>query len=251
MSKGREGFVIRLAVTFFSSFLILAGCGETASTGEVLQDAQNRAKESGQTVVQENMGQELIKAAEKGETAAVLELLKKGADINAADEKGRTAVLAATHGNHAETVKALIEAGADIHIRDNRLDNVFLYAGAEGLLDIVKLAIDAGADPKLTNRYGGTALIPASERGHVEVVQELLARSGVDVNHVNNLGWTALMEAIVLSDGGEAHQQIVQLLIDHGADVNIPDKDGVTPLAHAKKRGYREIEEMLIKAGGR
>ncbi|WP_425341272.1 ankyrin repeat domain-containing protein [Brevibacillus borstelensis] len=230
---------------------MLAGCEEPVSTGEVAQDAQNIAKESEQKVAQGNAGRLLIAAAEKGETATVLELLKKGADINAADEKGRTAVLAATHGNHAETVKALIEAGADINIRDNRSDNVFLYAGAEGLLDIVKLAIEAGADPKLTNRYGGTALIPAAERGHVEVVEELLAHSGVDVNHVNNLGWTALMEAIVLSDGGEAHQKIVQLLINHGADVTIPDKDGVTPLAHAKKRGYREIEELLIKAGAR
>ena len=159
--------------------------------------------------------------------------------------------MAATHGNQVDIVRALIEAGADINIRDNRMDNPFLYAGAEGLLEILKLTIDAGADTKLTNRFGGTALIPAAERGHVEIVRELLTRTDVDVNHINDLGWTALLEAIILSNGGERHQQIVQLLVDHGADVNIPDGNGVTPLAHARQRGYQQIIEILLKAGAR
>ena len=147
-----------------------------------------------------------------------------------------------------EAVRALIGAGADVDIRDDRLDNPFLYAGAEGLLDILRLTIEAGADPTLTNRFGGTALIPASERGHVEVVQELLTRTEVDVDHVNNLGWTALLEAIVLSNGDARHQQVVQLLVDHGADITIPDKDGVTPLEHARSRGFTEIERILEAA---
>ena len=99
--------------------------------------------------------------------------------------------------------------------------------------------------------FGGTALIPAAERGHVDVVAELLTHSDVDVNHVNNLGWTALLEAIVLSDGGPRHQQIVQLLIAHGATVNLPDKDGVTPLQHARQRGFAVIERLLLQAGAR
>lgn len=193
----------------------------------------------------------LIQAAESGDTPTVLRLLQEGADINGRDDRGRTAVMAATHGNQVDTVRALIEAGADINIRDNRMDNPFLYAGAEGLLEILKLTIDAGADTKLTNRFGGTALIPAAERGHVEIVRELLTRTDVDVNHINDLGWTALLEAIILSDGGERHQQIVQLLVDHGADVNIPDGNGVTPLAHARQRGYQQIIEILLKAGAR
>jgi hypothetical protein len=192
--------------------------------------------------------EQLIRAAEAGDTAAVQRLLKEGADINGRDAQGRTPVMAATHGNRVETVRALIQAGADINIRDNRLDNPFLYAGAEGLLEILRLTIDAKADTKLTNRFGGTALIPAAERGHVEVANELLTRTDVDVNHVNNLGWTALLEAIVLSNGGERHQRIVQLLVDHGANINIPDKDGVTPLKHAQTRGFKEIERILLKA---
>jgi ankyrin repeat protein len=197
------------------------------------------------------MNNNLIASAERGDTAAVQQQLQDGANINARDGRGRTPVMAATHGNRVDTVAALIQAGADVNIRDNRLDNPFLYAGAEGLLDILKLTIAAKADTKLTNRFGGTALIPAAERGHVAVVEELLANTDVDVNHVNNLGWTALLEAIVLSDGGPRHQQIVQLLVDHGADVNIADKNGVTPLQHARDRGYDTIERILVQAGAR
>lgn len=195
------------------------------------------------------MNESLISVAERGGTAAVLELLAAGSDINAQDARGRTPVLAATHGNHIETVGALIDAGADINIRDNLKDNPFLYAGAAGLLDILRLTIAAGADTTITNRFGGTALIPAAERGHVLIVEELLTRTDVDVNHINNLGWTALLEAIILSDGGPRHQQIVRLLIDHGAQVNIADKDGVTPLQHARQRGFTMITHLLVQAG--
>ena len=191
----------------------------------------------------------LIQAAERGDTPTVLQLLAKGADINARDARGRTPVMAATHGNRPDTVRTLIRAGADIDIQDNRKDNPFLYAGAEGLLDILKLAIDAGASTKLTNRFGGTALIPAAERGHVEVVSELLTRTDVDVNHVNNLGWTALLEAIILGDGGPRRTEVVRLLVGAGADVNLADGDGVTPLAHARQRGYRQMAEILENAG--
>ncbi|MFP3381453.1 ankyrin repeat domain-containing protein, partial [Bacillus sp. SIMBA_069] len=81
--------------------------------------------------------------------------------------------------------------------------------------DFVKAAIAAGADTTITNRFGGTALIPAADRGHVEIVRELLTTSDVNVNHVNNLGWTALLEAVILGDGGKNHQAIVKLLIEH------------------------------------
>ncbi|CAN5832108.1 ankyrin repeat domain-containing protein [soil metagenome] len=203
------------------------------------------------TIMHEELNGQLITAAERGDTPTVLRLLKQGANINGQDARGRTPMMAATHGEQTATVQALIEAGADINLRDNRTDNPFLYAGAEGLLDILKLLIAAHADTKLTNRYGGTALIPAAERGHVEVVKTLLTQTDVNVNHINNLGWTALLEAIVLSDGGVKHQQIVQLLVDHGADVNIADKEGVTPLQHARARGFKAIEQILVQASAR
>ena len=197
------------------------------------------------------MDNTLVQAAGSGDNQRVLQLLASGAAINAMDQRGRTPVLAATHGGYTETVRLLIEAGADIDQRDQRSDNVLLYAGASGMLDIVRLAIAAGADTHLTNRFGGTALIPAAERGHVEVVRELLETSDVDVNHVNNLGWTALLEAIILSDGGLRHQQIVRLLLEHGANPNLADGEGVTPLAHARQRGYTAIAAILAEYGGR
>lgn len=197
------------------------------------------------------MTRALISAAESGDTPTVLQLLQAGADINGTDERGRTPIMAATHGNQVEIVQALIQAGANIHLQDHRKDNPFLYAGAEGLLEILKLIIAAGADTKLTNRFGGTALIPAAERGHVEVVQELLDHTDVDVNHVNNLGWTALLEAIILSEGGPRHVEIVRLLLAAGADPNLADGDGVTPLAHAQQRGFTQIAELLRAAGGK
>ncbi|WP_162487667.1 ankyrin repeat domain-containing protein [Paenibacillus sp. LC231] len=194
------------------------------------------------------MNRELIEYAEQGNTEQVRQLLQSGADINATDEQGRTAVMAATYHNHVGTVEALIQAGADINIRDHQRNNVFLYAGAEGMMEILRLAIEADADVTLTNRYGGTALIPASDRGHVEIVQELLTRTDVDVNHMNHLNWTALLEAVILGDGSEKYQRIVKLLLDHGADARIPDGNGVTPLQHARERGYQEIERILFDA---
>ncbi len=230
--------VRRITFTVLFVFLLTA-CQSTPESPE------NISKEKEENT----MNQKLIDSAEQGDTKNVLKLLKDGADINATDKNGRTAVIAATHSNKPDTVEALIQQGADINIRDNNQDNVLLYAGAEGFLEIVKLAVNAGADTTLTNRYGGTALIPASERGHVDVVEELLTHSDTDVNHINNLHWTALLEAIILGDGGKKHQEIVQLLVDHGADVNISDGDGVTPLQHAQKRGFQEIERILKEAG--
>jgi hypothetical protein len=106
-----------------------------------------------------------------------------------------------------------------------------------------------GADLKSTNRYGGTALIPAAERGHVETVRTLI-ESGVSVDHINDLGWTALLEAIILGNGGERHRQIVDMLLKAGANPDLADREGVTPLEHARSRGYREIERSLLAAGG-
>ncbi|SFT23981.1 ankyrin repeat domain-containing protein [Paenibacillus sp. BC26] len=198
------------------------------------------------------MSKELIAAAERGDVEKVARFLNEGANINEQDARGRTAIMAATHANKPDVVRLLIEAGADINVQDNMRDNPFLYAGAEGRLDILKLLIEAGADMKLTNRYGGNALIPASEKGHVENVRVLLTTTDVNVNHINNLGWTALLEVVVLTNGGPKYQQIARLLLDHGADVNIADRDGVTPLQHAKRdRRFKEIEQMLLQAGAR
>jgi ankyrin repeat protein len=112
------------------------------------------------------------------------------------------------------------------------------------------MTLAAGANLKDINRYGGTALIPAAHHGHVEAVKVLLGTE-IDKDHVNNLGWTALLEAVILGDGGAAHTEIVRLLVAAGANVNIPDRDGVTPLVHAKRAHYSEMVRILSAAGAR
>ena len=190
-------------------------------------------------------------AAEQNDIVAIGKLLSEGVEIDARDQSGATALMLATRRNRIETAKTLIDAGADVNAKDSIEDSPYLYAGARGHMEILKMTLAHGADLKSTNRYGGTALIPAAERGHVETVRTLID-AGVDVDHViNKLGWTALLEAVILGDGGERHQRIVELLIKAGADVNLADRDGVTPLHHARTRGYGAIEQLLIAAGAR
>lgn len=157
-------------------------------------------------------------------------------------------LLAATAAGDTDAVRRLINAGADVNAQDASKDSAFLLAGALGHTEIVKLALAAGADFKRVNRYGGTALIPACHHGHVETVRVLLD-TAIDVDHVNNLGWTALLEAVILGDGGTRHTEIVRLLVQRKARLDLADRDGVSPLSHAKRRGQLAIVRLLSDAG--
>ena len=192
----------------------------------------------------------LLHAAERNDAAMIRQLLKQGASIQAQDGRGQTALLLAVDRNHVESAKLLIEAGADVNAQDRQLDSPLLLAGARGYLEILQLILAAHPDFTIYNRFGGTALIPACERGHVETVRALL-QTDVDINHVNRLGWTALLEAIILSDGGPRHQEIVGMLMKAGAEINLPDGDGITPLQHARNKGFTPIVQMLESAGAR
>jgi hypothetical protein len=158
-------------------------------------------------------------------------------------------VAAAARGDSGQ-VRRLIAAGADVNWQNAQRDSAFLVAGARGHTEVVRLTLAAGADLKSTNRYGGTALIPACHYGHVETVRLLLG-TAIDVDHVNDLGWTALLETVILGDGGPAHVEILKLLLARGANPAIADREGVTPLAHARKRGFAEMVRLLSRAGGR
>ena len=130
-------------------------------------------------------------------------------------------------------------AGADVDVRDDALSNAFLALGETGNVAVLDAVLEGRPDVTLTNRFGGTALIPAAERGHVEMVRALLERTDVDVDHVNDLGWTALLEAVVLGSGGPAHQEIVRLLVAAGADRSIGDSEGVTASRARAGEGVR------------
>lgn len=193
---------------------------------------------------------QLISAAAQNDVASVREAINGGAPVDTRDDQGRTSLLIATHANAVETARLLISLGADVNAKDRIEDSPFLYAGAEGRLEILKMTVEAGADLKSTNRYGGTALIPAAHHGHLGTVRYLLT-TNIDIDHVNNLGWTALLEAVILGDGGTLYQQIVKALLEAGADPDIADREGVTPLQHAARRGFGDLASIIRQASDR
>jgi uncharacterized protein len=193
---------------------------------------------------------DLIAAAEADDRGCIARLVRAGADLDRRDRHGRTALLIAVDHNHVEFARALIAAGAGINVQAANRDTPWLLAGAQGRTEILREMIPAGPDLRIRNRFGGSALIPACERGHVETVR-LLLTTPIDVNHINDLGWTCLLEIVILGDGGPRHVAAARLVLAAGADPNLADRNGVTPLAHARARSQTEIARLLESAGGR
>ncbi|MFE0174267.1 ankyrin repeat domain-containing protein [Streptomyces sp. NPDC059002] len=187
----------------------------------------------------------LLDAARAGNAAEVTAALDAGARVETRDTELRTPLLLAAVGDHVEAAKVLVAAGADVNAQDHRADSPWLVTGVTGSVAMLHVLLPAGPDLKLRNRFGGISVIPASERGHVAYVREVLRATDIDVDHVNDLGWTALLEAVILGDGGRAHQEIVELLLAAGATPDLADRDGVTPLGHAERRGFADLAELL------
>ena len=192
--------------------------------------------------------QALIDAAEAGDLARVRMLLAQGASPAFADGRGVTALIAAAYVNRVDIAQALIEAGADVNTQDRTRQSAYLISTSDGFADLLRLTLRHGADVRSTDSYNGTGLIRAADRGHVEVIRELL-KTNIAIDHVNRLGWTALLEAIILGDGGERHTEVVGMLITAGANVNLADGSGVTPLAHARRRNQTRVIALLEAAG--
>jgi ankyrin repeat protein len=189
----------------------------------------------------------LLTAAERGDAAAVALAIRAGASMETRDQRGRTPLLLAVTENRLAVARLLVYLGADPDALDDQHDTPWLVTGVTGSVDMLEVLLPARPDLTIRNRFGGTSLIPASERGHVAYVRRVV-RTDIDINHVNNLGWTALLEAVILGNGSKRYQQIVTILLDAGADAGIADRQGVTALQHAERRGQREVARILRNA---
>jgi len=190
-------------------------------------------------------------AAQRGDVAAVVRIAATRNTLRQVDLHGRTPLHVATFARQREAVKALLAAGADSAVLErDRYDAVTIAAVADDE-ETLRVLLANGASAKLvTSRYDGTALIAAAHLGHEGIVRQLIA-AGAPLDHVNNLHWTALMEAIVLGDGGLRHQATVRALLDAGASTRLTDRAGRTPLELARGRSYAAIVRMLETAGAR
>ena len=153
--------------------------------------------------------------------------IEKGADINAQDSNGATALMKAVYNQDINMVKMLMKYNSRQNIR-------------------IKLIYKKADTRNVVNIYGGNALIPACEKGHLDTVIFLLENTDINVNHINNLSWTALLEVTILGNDSKTYQEIVKVLLKHGADKNIKDSSGKTALDHAKERNLKNIERLLL-----
>jgi len=190
-------------------------------------------------------------AAARGDVAEIEMRVASGENKETVDSRQRTPLHVAVYQKKHDAARALIRLGADPNkLEIDRYDIITIAAVANDV-PMLKIAIEGGGNPKaVTSRYDGTALIAAAHLGHAEVVRTLIAAKA-PLDHVNNLRWTALIESIVLGDGGNNHTETLRALVEAGADVNIADGSGATPLRLARSRGYREMVAILEKAGAK
>jgi len=193
----------------------------------------------------------LLAAAARGDAQGIKALIAKGAKPDVRDGYGRTPLHIAAYGRQHEAMRALAEAGANPNALERDRYDIVTIAAVAGDVTTLKVALEVGCSAKnITSRYDGTALIAAAHLGHAEVVRTLI-KAGAPLDHVNNLGWTALIESIVLGDGGPRHTDTLKALVDAGANVNLPDRNKQTPLTLARRRGFGEMVKILERAGAR
>ena len=193
----------------------------------------------------------LLAAAARGDVAGIGKLVAAKTEVNVRDAYGRTPLHVATFGRHRDAIAVLAKAGADLNLLErDRYDALTIAAVADDAATL-RLLLQLGASAKqVTSRYDGTALIAAAHLGHDEVVK-LLIEAGAPLDHVNNLGWTALIESIVLGNGGPRHVETLRALVRAGANVNLADRNRATPLQLARSRNFTAMVEILTQAGAK
>jgi uncharacterized protein len=190
-------------------------------------------------------------AAVKGDVAEIERLVAAGERLDVQDANSRTPLHVAAFFGHQDAARTLLRLGANANALDAQRYDIVTIAAVRNDVPMLKIALEGGANARnITSPYEGTALIAAAHLGHAEVVRTLIAAKA-PLDHVNNLGWTALMESIVLGNGGRDHTDTLDALVKAGANPNIADRQGVTPLGHARQRGYAPMARILEAAGAR
>lgn len=222
--------------------MVMAGCG-ASDDGRWSSPAAPSASVASPRPSAEPAGN-LLGAAQTGDIAAVQRALASGTSVEVRDDRQRTPLLLAVTHDHVDVARVLVAAGADVNALDGQHDTPFLVTGVTGSVPMLEVLLPARPDMTIVNRFGGVAVIPASERGHVEYVRRIVTTE-MNLNHVNDLGWTALLECVYYGDGGQSYQEIARILLDADADPTIPDANGMTALDHAQRRGFTELAAIL------
>ena len=167
-------------------------------------------------------------------------------EVNFANQEGSTALHCALQHRHTDVVRALIDAGADIEAKDRCTErSPLLKASISGNAANVNLLVRAGASVHVTDVTGRTGLIHASALGHTDTVRTLLCMPEVEVDKAeSSTGCTALHHAV-----NSKRAEVLEVLIDAGADIEAKDDMGHSPLHSACHQGELAIVKMLVRAG--
>jgi len=188
-------------------------------------------------------------AAARGDVVEIERLIREGEKPNIQDANSRTPLHVAAFLRQHAAARALLRLGANANALDSQRYDILTIAAVNDDREMLDLALEGGANARaVTSLYNDTALIAAAHRGHVDIVRALIAAKAA-LNHVNDLGRTALLEAVVLGNGGTKHTATVEALVKAGADVTLPDRHGTTALQHARTRGHSQIARILEQAG--
>lgn len=193
-----------------------------------------------------NLNELLIEASTLNLTKLSATLVHKGANVNAINKYGESALFRAfSYGEPQEMVRLLIENGADVNARNKNGMSVLMWASCGWeRLEAFQVLLDKGADVNAEDKDGKTALMWAFTSEQYKKA-ELLLNKGADINAIDNFNRTALMDA-----SGRGDIKTVRFLLDKGADIHIKNECGTTALKMAMLADHQEIAELLLKSGG-